>query len=235
MISISLIHINYTFDSLNNSWLNDISNIIVNPIFSLILTCIIFLGFLYQLYSKKINSAGILASLALLILFLGFLISGDVNLISVFLFFIGIILVIIELFIVGAVIGIIGVVLIVISMIMLGNNILIMLFNVAIALMLSIIEWMILVKVFNRKIPLFDKVVLKDSTNTEAGYRSHDDRSYLVGKTAYTTTDLRPAGIITLDDKRIDAVSDGTFILRNKKVKILEVEGSRVVVREIKI
>lgn len=37
------------------------------------------------------------------------------------------------------------------------------------------------------------------------------------GKTAYTTTDLRPAGIITLDDKRIDAVSDGTFILRNKK------------------
>lgn len=235
MISISLIHINYTFASLNNSWLNDISNIIVNPIFSLILTCIIFLGFLYQLYSKKINSAGILASLALLILFLGFLISGDVNLISVFLFFIGIILVIIELFIVGAVIGIIGVVLIVISMIMLGNNILIMLFNVAIALMLSIIEWMILVKVFNRKIPLFDKVVLKDSTNTEAGYRSHDDRSYLVGKTAYTTTDLRPAGIITLDDKRIDAVSDGTFILRNKKVKILEVEGSRVVVREIKI
>ena len=56
-----------------------------------------------------------------------------------------------------------------------------------------------------------------------------------MGKTAYTTTDLRPAGIITLDDKRIDAVSDGTFILRNKKVKILEVDGSRVVVREIKI
>ena len=59
-------------------------------------------------------------------------------------------------------------------------------------------------------------MILNDSTSTEAGYRSHDDRSYLV-KTAHTTTDLRPAGIITLDDKRIDAVSDGTFILRNKK------------------
>ncbi len=46
-------------------------------------------------------------------------------------------------------------------------------------------------------------------------------------------TDLRPAGIITLDNERIDAVSDGAFILRNKEVKILEVEGSRVVVREI--
>ncbi|MEJ7157394.1 NfeD family protein, partial [Staphylococcus capitis] len=44
---------------------------------------------------------------------------------------------------------------------------------------------------------------------------------------------LRPAGIIKLDDERIDAVSDGTFILRNRQVKILEVEGTRVVVREI--
>lgn len=235
MISISLIHIENTFASLNHSWLNHMSNIIVNPIVLLILTCIIFLGFLYQLYSKRINILGILASLALLILFLGFLINGDVNLISILLFFIGIILVIIELFIVGAVIGIIGIVLIIVSMIMLGDNILVMLFNVIVALIFSIIEWVILVKVFNRKIPFFDKVVLNDSTSTEAGYRSHDDRSYLVGKTAYTTTDLRPAGIITLDDKRIDAVSDGTFILRNKKVKILEVEGSRVVVREIKI
>ncbi|MDS3924365.1 NfeD family protein [Staphylococcus hominis] len=235
MISISLIHIENTFASLNHSWLNHMSNIIVNPIVLLILTCIIFLGFLYQLYSKRINILGILASLALLILFLGFLISGDVNLISILLFFIGIILLIIELFVVGAVIGIIGIVLIIVSMIMLGDNILVMLFNVIVALIFSIIEWVILVKVFNRKIPFFDKVVLNDSTSTEAGYRSHDDCSYLVGKTAYTTTDLRPAGIITLDDKRIDAVSDGTFILRNKKVKILEVEGSRVVVREIKI
>ena len=235
MISINLIHIENTFASLNHSWLGDMSNIIVNPIVLLILTCIIFLGFLYQLYSKRINILGILASLALLILFLGFLISGDVNLISILLFFIGIILLIIELFVVGAVIGIIGIVLIIVSMIMLGDNILVMLFNVIVALIFSIIEWVVLVKVFNRKIPFFDKVVLNDSTSTEAGYRSHDDCSYLVGKTAYTTTDLRPAGIITLDDKRIDAVSDGTFILRNKKVKILEVEGSRVVVREIKI
>ena len=42
--------------------------------------------------------------------------------------------------------------------------------------------------------------MLKDSTNSEAGYRSHDDRSHLVGQTARTVTDLRP-GIITLDNE----------------------------------
>ena len=165
--------------------------------------------------------------LALLILFLGFLINGDVNLISVLLFFVGAILVIIELFVIGAIIGII------ILAYYVMYNILLMLLNVVIASILAIIEWVILVKWFKRKIPFLDKVVLKDSTNSEAGYRSHNDRSHLVGQTARTVTDLRPAGIITLDNERIDAVSDGAFILRNKEVKILEVEGSRVVVREI--
>ncbi|WP_411848246.1 NfeD family protein [Staphylococcus pseudoxylosus] len=208
------------------------ANFIVNPVVALILTCIIFLGFLYQLYSNKINIIGIVATITLLIFFLGFYIKGDVNLYSVILFGIGVIFVIIELFVVGAVIGIIGMALIVFSIITLGDNLVYMIANVVVALILSIIEWVILVKIFKRKIPFLDKVVLKDSTNAEAGYTSHEDRSHLVGQTATTSTDLRPAGIITYNNERIDAVSDGSFILRNKQVTILEVEGTRVVVRE---
>lgn len=215
------------------SWIFDVAQILTHPLMTLILTVAIFLGFLYQLYSPKINLIGVVAALCLLLLFLGFLINGDVNLISVILFGIGVIFVIIELFIVGAIIGFFGIVLISLSLIMLGDNLFIMLFNVIIAVILSIVEWVILVKLLNRKIPFFEKVVLKDSTNAEAGYRFHDDRSHLVGKIARTSTDLRPAGIILINDERIDAVSDGSFILRNKDVKILEVEGTRVVVREI--
>ncbi|MEB6290009.1 serine protease [Staphylococcus xylosus] len=216
----------------SGNWVDDMANFIVNPVVALILTCIIFLGFLYQLYSNKINIIGIVATLTLLIFFLGFYLKGDVNLYSVILFGIGVIFVIIELFVVGAVIGIIGMALIVFSIITLGDNLVYMIANVVVALILSIIEWVILVKIFKRKIPFLDKVVLKDSTNAEAGYTSHEDRSHLVGQTATTSTDLRPAGIITYNNERIDAVSDGSFILRNKQVTILEVEGTRVVVRE---
>ena len=215
------------------SWLMNLADFIVNPIITLILTSIIFLGFLYQLYSKKINIIGIISTLALLIFFLGFLVKGDVNVVSIILFGIGVIFVIIELFVVGAVIGLIGMVLIIFSIITLGDNLIFMIGNVVIALILSIIEWVILVKIFKRNIPFLDKVVLKDSTNTESGYTSHDDRSHLVGKTATTLTDLRPAGIISYGTERIYAVSDGSCILRNKEVTILEVEGTRVVVREI--
>ena len=208
----------------SGNWVDDMANFIVNPVVALILTCIIFLGFLYQLYSNKINIIGIVATLTLLIFFLGFYLKGDVNLYSVILFGIGVIFVIIELFVVGAVIGIIGMALIVFSIITLGDNLVYMIANVVVALILSIIEWVILVKIFKRKIPFLDKVVLKDSTNAEAGYTSHEDRSHLVGQTATTSTDLRPAGIITYNNERIDAVSDGSFILRNKQVTILEVE-----------
>ena len=133
--------------------MNHLADWIVNPVIALILTCIIFMGFLYQLYSKRINLIGILATLALLIFFLGFFIKGDVNFYSVILFGIGVLFVIIELFVVGAIIGIIGITLIVLSIVTLGDNLIFMIANVVVALILSIIEWVVLVKIFKRNIP----------------------------------------------------------------------------------
>ena len=86
-----------------------------------------FLGFVYQLYSKKINAAGIIATLSLLIFIFGISNQGNVNMHSILIFSIGVILVVIELFVVGAVIGIIGMILITISITTLGDNLLFML------------------------------------------------------------------------------------------------------------
>ncbi|OSP19711.1 NfeD family protein [Staphylococcus agnetis] len=217
----------------NESIFTQLSQWITSPWVSLALVCILFVGFVYQLYSKSFNWAGILAILALLFIFLGYLAEGTISFITIMIFSIGVILVIIELFVVGAVLGIIGMVLIVFSLITMGDNLPLMLLSVCVALILSIIEWVILVKFFKKKISLFENVVLKDSTNTESGYTSHNDRSYLVGATALTLTDLRPAGLILFENERIDAVSEGSFINKDVKVEIIEVEGTRVVVREI--
>lgn len=79
----------------------------------------------------------------------------------------------------------------------------------------------------------FKKLVLNDSTNTESGYISNENRLELIGKVGVTLTPLRPSGTIVLDDERIDVVSEGTFIAKDKQVKIVKTEGSRIVVREI--
>jgi membrane-bound serine protease (ClpP class) len=43
---------------------------------------------------------------------------------------------------------------------------------------------------------------------------------------------LRPAGSIMVGNKRIDAVSNGIFIDAGKTVRVVEVEGHRVVCEE---
>ncbi|WP_390537277.1 NfeD family protein [Staphylococcus pseudintermedius] len=212
---------------------NQLGEILTSQMLSLILICIVFLGCLYQLYSRRINFSGIIALFALLFLFLGFIIQGSFTLITLMLFVIGVLLLLVELFLFGAVLGIIGITLIIISFVTLGDNLSMMLFNVVFASILTLIEWVVLVKFFKKSIAIFDKVVLKDSTSKESGYTSHNDRSHLVGEIAVSYTDLRPSGIIILNNERIDAVSEGSFISKDMKVAIIEVEGTRVVVREI--
>src|SRR5699024_3388642 len=127
------------------------------------------LGALYQLYSERINFAGIASFICTLIFFIGFVIVDEISLMSVLLFSIGVILVIIELFVVGAVLGILGFIAIIGSFILVGDNLLIMGAIIAVALILTTIEWVILVKGFNRKITFFVIVIISDSTIIVSG------------------------------------------------------------------
>jgi len=68
------------------------------------------------------------------------------------------------------------------------------------------------------------------SQKPEDGYVSVQSDLSLVGREAEVITALRPAGTIRVDDRRIDAVSDGVFIEERRLVRIREVCGSRVVV-----
>jgi membrane-bound serine protease (ClpP class) len=55
----------------------------------------------------------------------------------------------------------------------------------------------------------------------------------MVGTEGVTDTDLHPSGWATIGDKRIFVVSEATFIEDGEKVKIIKVDGNRVVVRKI--
>ncbi|MGF1679093.1 MAG: NfeD family protein [Candidatus Methylacidiphilales bacterium] len=52
-----------------------------------------------------------------------------------------------------------------------------------------------------------------------------------VGQTGITLTPLRPSGKARIQGRRIDAVSEGRPIEKNTEVKIVKIEGSRIVVR----
>ena len=90
-----------------------------------------------------------------------------------------------------------------------------------------------MIKVFDKKLILFNKMVLFDSARKEDGYVSNINRTDLLDKEGIALTILRPAGTVIINSERIDAVSEGGFIDQNAKVKVIKVEGARIVVREI--
>ena len=54
----------------------------------------------------------------------------------------------------------------------------------------------------------------------------------LAGREGRTVTVLHPVGQVLIGDRKYSAVSGGEFIERDRTVKVLKVEGSRIVVRE---
>jgi membrane-bound serine protease (ClpP class) len=66
------------------------------------------------------------------------------------------------------------------------------------------------------------------------GYRAtKEDLEFLKGKTGYTLTNLRPSGTAIIDEKRVDVVSESVYIKSDVKIKVIDVEGNKVLVRPI--
>lgn len=75
------------------------------------------------------------------------------------------------------------------------------------------------------------RMTLKSSL--EAGATFAADYAAWSGKEGEAATDLRPAGTVVVEGKRLDVVTAGELIARGSKVKVVKVEGNRVVVKAI--
>ena len=79
-----------------------------------------------------------------------------------------------------------------------------------------------------------DDLVLGTRQNNADGYTGTIDKQRYLGEVAVCTTDLRPAGTVIIDSgKLLDVVSEGNFIKKGTTVKIINVDGSRILVRQI--
>jgi len=79
---------------------------------------------------------------------------------------------------------------------------------------------------------LFKKMALAAATSSAEGYTTStgEDRD-LLGATGTAETNLRPSGKGRFGDRLVDVVTEGDLIERGKTITIVEVQGSRVVVK----
>lgn len=206
---------------------------LIHPIIIPTLLTIGFLGLVVELFTPRIGLPGFIGMLAFLLFFFSHLVAGLANISALLLFAAGIILILLELVLPGGIIGIFGFAAFLASFFLAAESFVQMGISLLIALTISILSMIVLVKVYDKKMKFFKRLILTDSTNSESGYVSNKNRTELIGMIAVTLTDLRPSGTIVLNDERIDAVSEGAFIKKDSNVKIIKVEGARIVVRQV--
>jgi membrane-bound ClpP family serine protease len=76
-------------------------------------------------------------------------------------------------------------------------------------------------------------IILKDRETTAEGYIATADMDVFTGKEGESTTVLRPSGMAEVDGIRLNVVSEGEYIPKGTKVRVIRVDGARVVVRSI--
>ncbi|MEK4699012.1 nodulation protein NfeD [Solibacillus sp. FSL R7-0668] len=210
-----------------------LARFITNPIIVPILLSIGSIGLVVELYSPGFGIPGTMGLAALGMFFFGHMVAGFAGYETLVLFVIGLILIVAELVVPGGIIGIIGGVLIIGSLLFAGESFVHMAYSILIAMIITGIGMVILMKFFGKKLHLFNRLVLRDATTTEEGYVSNTNRIELIGKRGQSITPLRPSGTIVLDGERLDVVTEGSYVDGGKTVEVIKVEGSRIVVREI--
>src|SRR6185369_10266295 len=75
----------------------------------------------------------------------------------------------------------------------------------------------------------FAKIFISERTVGDIG----TDKPELLNQSGQALTALRPSGTAVINGKRIDVVTEGPFVEPGTAVKVVEVEGMRVVVRSV--
>lgn len=144
----------------------------------------------------------------------------------------GLLLVVVEMFHPGfGAPGIMGAVLIVLAVVLIANTFLEALILIIIVLaVLGVALSLVLQSATKGR--LAKTLILNDSLKKESGFIGTEDLEYFLGKEGVTQSVLRPAGTADFDGVKLDVVSEGGFIPKDSTVRIIKVEGRRIVVRQ---
>lgn len=78
------------------------------------------------------------------------------------------------------------------------------------------------------------KLTLQNKQQKEEGYVAPlPELALFSGREGTALTPLRPSGSAEVDGHRLDVVTEGEFISPGARIRVVKVEGTRVVVREI--
>ena len=208
---------------------------LINPAVLSALISIGIIGVYIELKTPGFGIGGVISIIAFSIFFFAQVFVGESGFLAPAIFFLGIVLLAIEIFVIPGfgITGILGILGIVAGIFMsFGiNNIAQATLVVFVSLIVDIILIIILARFILKSKGFKNIVALETDT---AGYHSSVSYDNLLGCEGITDTFFRPSGNIIINDKKYDAITEGEFINKGVKIKVILVEGNKIVIKEIK-
>ncbi|NLS44483.1 MAG: nodulation protein NfeD [Firmicutes bacterium] len=223
---------NVRVEELGKNWAEKLARFLTDPTVSSLLLALGFLGLFVEVTTPGWGVPGTAGILALFLFFGGRLVVGLASWGIIGLFILGFVLLLIEVFLIPGfgITGISGIISIFASLALSFRNVREASFAISFATIISVLVVIVIARRLGKS-KAFGKLILKTAEHTKDGYTAAPIRHDYVGKTGRTLTFMRPSGTIIIDGERIDAVTEGDFLEKGCEVKVIKVEGPRLVVR----
>lgn len=200
---------------------------------NILLITVGFVGLIIEIFSPGFGIGGIISIISFGIFFAGNYVAGNTEWISLLIFVVGMILLVIEAIVPGfGLPGISGIIMIILGIIFAMDSLETAILSLSISIIITAIITVVLIKQ-GRSIEAFNRIILSTEQKDEKGYLSSSNQNQYLGKEGVAITNLRPSGIIKIDEDKLDALSEGKYISKGSEIKIVKVEGRKIIVRRL--
>lgn len=230
-------------------WLDKFADFLRIPAVTVILVVIGFTGLILELKLPGLTVPGIIAALCFILVFWAHSkFGGQTFVLAMLLFLMGLVLVGIEIFVLpgfGAA-GIFGILCMLAGLGLVtldkipttgaewgGLGVKVSQYMFA---MMGAIGLALFIARFLPKLPGANRLILNAPADTGSpadALPGANEAAELLGAMGTSSTPLKPSGVVKFGDKFVDVVSDGGFIPAGTRVQVIQVEGTRIVVKEV--
>jgi membrane-bound ClpP family serine protease len=229
-----------------DDWLDEIAEFFRGPLVKMVLVMLGIIGLIIELKMPGTAIGGIVAGICFVLFFWAHSFIGEYTMLAVLLFVLGLILIGLEIFVFPGfgLPGISGILLIVVSLAIvtlekmpsttsdwlqlawtLGTFAISLVVAIAAAFMLA---W------YLPHIPYANRLVLVPPSEPTFGEgQAENPLASLLGAIGVAETPLRPAGKVRFGEDYHDVIAEGDFVNPGSRVQVIEIEGQRIVVKQV--
>jgi membrane-bound ClpP family serine protease len=233
-----------------DDWLDKVAEFFREPLVNVFLIMIGIAGLILELKMPGVGLPGVIAAVCFVLFFWAHSFVGQFTMLAVLLFVLGLIMIGLEIFVLPGlgVTAISGVLLVIASLVLVTlermpetsqdwMNLGARVSAFGVSLVIAIVGAFVLAW-YLPHLPYASRLVLAPPTDEEgsrenASLAATEASAALLGAIGEAATTLRPAGKARFGDDFIDVVAEGDYVNPGARVQVIEIEGNRIVVKEV--